>query len=55
MLMIPTALIGVVFGHLALGLNMTMPSMVGMASLWMISAGWVLCTRKCAFKAPGKW
>ena len=34
MLVIPTALIGVVFGHLALGLNMTMPSMVGMASLF---------------------
>ena len=34
MLVIPTALIGVVFGHMALGLNMTMPSMVGMASLF---------------------
>jgi multidrug efflux pump subunit AcrB len=34
MLVIPTALIGVVFGHMALGLNMTMPSIVGMASLF---------------------
>ncbi|MEN8176247.1 MAG: efflux RND transporter permease subunit, partial [Pseudomonadota bacterium] len=34
MLVIPTALIGVVFGHLALGLDMTMPSLVGMASLF---------------------
>jgi hydrophobic/amphiphilic exporter-1 (mainly G- bacteria), HAE1 family len=34
MLVIPTALIGVVFGHLALGLDMTMPSIVGMASLF---------------------
>jgi hypothetical protein len=34
MLVIPTALIGVVFGHLALGLHLTMPSIVGMASLF---------------------
>jgi len=34
MLVIPTALIGVVFGHLALGLDLTMPSIVGMASLF---------------------
>jgi multidrug efflux pump subunit AcrB len=34
MLVIPTAVIGVVFGHMALGLDMTMPSMVGMASLF---------------------
>jgi len=34
MIVIPTALIGVIFGHLALGLDMTMPSMVGMASLF---------------------
>ncbi len=34
MSVIPTALIGVVFGHLALGLDLTMPSMVGMASLF---------------------
>ena len=34
MLVIPTALIGVVFGHMALGLNLTMPSIVGMASLF---------------------
>ena len=34
MLVIPTALIGVVFGHMALGLDMTMPSIVGMASLF---------------------
>ncbi|KRT55254.1 efflux RND transporter permease subunit [endosymbiont of Ridgeia piscesae] len=34
MLVIPSALIGVVFGHLALGLDMTMPSIVGMASLF---------------------
>ena len=31
---IPTALIGVVVGHLALGLDLTMPSMIGMASLF---------------------
>lgn len=34
MLVIPTALIGVVFGHLALGLDLTLPSVVGMASLF---------------------
>lgn len=34
MLVIPTALIGVVFGHMALGLDLTMPSIVGMASLF---------------------
>ncbi|MGC1953273.1 MAG: efflux RND transporter permease subunit [Gammaproteobacteria bacterium] len=34
LLVIPTALIGVVFGHMALGLDMTMPSIVGMASLF---------------------
>ncbi|MGD2120007.1 MAG: efflux RND transporter permease subunit [Chromatiales bacterium] len=34
MSVIPTALIGVVFGHLLLGLDMTMPSIVGMASLF---------------------
>ena len=28
LLVIPTALIGVVFGHLALGLDLTMPSIV---------------------------
>jgi multidrug efflux pump subunit AcrB len=34
MLVIPTALVGVVFGHMALGLDLTMPSIVGMASLF---------------------
>jgi multidrug efflux pump subunit AcrB len=34
MLVIPAALVGVMFGHLALGLELTMPSMVGMASLF---------------------
>lgn len=34
MLVIPTAFIGVVLGHVALGLDMTMPSIVGMASLF---------------------
>ncbi|MDJ0833813.1 MAG: efflux RND transporter permease subunit [Gammaproteobacteria bacterium] len=34
MIVIPTALIGVVFGHMALGLDLTMPSMIGMASLF---------------------
>jgi HAE1 family hydrophobic/amphiphilic exporter-1 len=34
MTVIPTALIGVVFGHLLLGLDLTMPSIVGMASLF---------------------
>ncbi|MES9978333.1 MAG: efflux RND transporter permease subunit, partial [Candidatus Thiodiazotropha sp. 6PLUC5] len=34
MLVIPAALIGVMFGHMALGLDLTMPSMVGMASLF---------------------
>ena len=34
MAVIPMALIGVVFGHMALGLDLTMPSMVGMASLF---------------------
>jgi len=31
---IPTALIGVIFGHVALGLDLTMPSIIGMASLF---------------------
>ena len=31
---IPTAFVGVVFGHMALGLDLTMPSIVGMASLF---------------------
>ena len=34
MAVIPTSLIGVIFGHWALGLDLTMPSMVGMASLF---------------------
>ncbi|ABK45678.1 acriflavin resistance protein [Magnetococcus marinus MC-1] len=34
MLVIPTAFIGVVFGHLVMGLDLTMPSIVGMASLF---------------------
>lgn len=34
MLVIPTALIGVIFGHMALGLDLTMPSIVGAASLF---------------------
>jgi hydrophobic/amphiphilic exporter-1 (mainly G- bacteria), HAE1 family len=34
MVVIPTSLIGVVFGHMALGLDLTMPSIVGMASLF---------------------
>ena len=34
MAVIPTALIGVIFGHWALGLDLTMPSIVGMASLF---------------------
>jgi multidrug efflux pump subunit AcrB len=34
MTVIPTALIGVVIGHLALGLDLTMPSIIGMASLF---------------------
>ncbi len=34
MLVIPTALIGVIFGHMALGLDLTMPGIVGMASLF---------------------
>jgi multidrug efflux pump subunit AcrB len=34
MVVIPTALIGVVIGHLLLGLELTMPSIVGMASLF---------------------
>ncbi len=34
MLVIPTAFIGVVFGHMILGLDLTMPSIVGMASLF---------------------
>jgi multidrug efflux pump subunit AcrB len=33
MLIVPAALIGVVFGHLILGLDLTMPSIIGMASL----------------------
>lgn len=34
MALIPTSLIGVVFGHMAMGLNLTLPSMIGMASLF---------------------
>lgn len=34
MVVIPTSFIGVVFGHMALGLDLTMPSIVGMASLF---------------------
>ena len=34
MSVMPTALIGVVFGHMALGLDLTLPSIVGMASLF---------------------
>jgi multidrug efflux pump subunit AcrB len=34
MVVIPTALIGVIFGHLLLGLDLTMPSIIGMASLF---------------------
>ncbi|NNJ96310.1 MAG: efflux RND transporter permease subunit, partial [Gammaproteobacteria bacterium] len=34
MAVIPTALIGVVVGHLMLGLDLTMPSIIGMASLF---------------------
>ena len=34
MMVIPTALIGVMFGHYLLGLDLTMPSIVGMASLF---------------------
>ncbi len=34
MLVIPMSFIGVVFGHMALGLDLTMPSIVGMASLF---------------------
>jgi multidrug efflux pump subunit AcrB len=34
MIVIPASLIGVIFGHLALGLDLTMPSIVGMASLF---------------------
>ncbi len=34
MIVIPSSLIGVIFGHLALGLDLTMPSIVGMASLF---------------------
>jgi hydrophobic/amphiphilic exporter-1 (mainly G- bacteria), HAE1 family len=34
MMVIPTALIGVIFGHMALGLDLTMPSIIGMASLF---------------------
>ncbi|MEW8431211.1 MAG: efflux RND transporter permease subunit, partial [gamma proteobacterium symbiont of Ctena orbiculata] len=34
MIVIPAALIGVIFGHMALGLDLTMPSIVGMASLF---------------------
>jgi len=33
MLAIPMALIGVVWGHMAMGLNLTMPSLVGLATL----------------------
>ena len=34
MVVIPTALVGVVFGHMAMGLDLTLPSMIGMASLF---------------------
>lgn len=34
MIVIPSSLIGVVFGHIALGYDLTMPSIVGMASLF---------------------
>lgn len=34
MAVIPTALIGVIFGHMLMGLDLTMPSMIGMASLF---------------------
>jgi len=34
MLVIPSALIGVMFGHVAMGLDLTMPGIVGMASLF---------------------
>jgi HAE1 family hydrophobic/amphiphilic exporter-1 len=34
MIVIPTALIGVVIGHLIMGLDLTMPSIIGMASLF---------------------
>jgi hydrophobic/amphiphilic exporter-1 (mainly G- bacteria), HAE1 family len=34
MVVIPTSFIGVVFGHMALDLDLTMPSMIGMASLF---------------------
>ncbi len=34
MSVIPTALIGVVFGHMALGQDLTLPSIIGMASLF---------------------
>ncbi len=34
MVVIPSALIGVMFGHYALGLDLTMPSIIGMASLF---------------------
>lgn len=34
MVLIPTAFIGVVLGHVSLGLDLTMPSIIGMASLF---------------------
>ncbi|MCP4186122.1 MAG: efflux RND transporter permease subunit [Gammaproteobacteria bacterium] len=34
MMVIPTALIGVIFGHWMMGLDLTMPSIIGMASLF---------------------
>ena len=34
MVVIPTSLIGVMFGHYAIGLDLTMPSIIGMASLF---------------------
>lgn len=34
MILIPTAFIGVVFGHVVMGLDLTMPSIIGMASLF---------------------
>lgn len=34
MSVMPTALIGVIFGHMLMGLDLTLPSMIGMASLF---------------------
>ncbi|MGB5831974.1 MAG: efflux RND transporter permease subunit [Thiohalocapsa sp.] len=49
MLVIPTALIGVVFRHMVLGLDLTMPSIVGMASLF----GWLSTTASSWSYGPG--